>query len=84
MEGYIGEIRLFGGTFAPLNWSFCDGQLLQPSQYPALFSILGNSYGGDGRTNFALPKLASVSESDGGPVPVRYIICVNGNYPQRP
>lgn len=57
MEGYIGEVRLFAGTFAPRNWAFCDGQLLAISSNSALFSILGTTYGGDGRTNFALPDL---------------------------
>jgi len=57
MEGYIGEIRMFGGNFAPRAWAFCSGQLLAISQNTALFSILGTTYGGDGRTTFALPDL---------------------------
>ena len=57
MEGYIGEIRMFAGNFAPLDWAFCQGQLLAISQNTALFSLLGTTYGGDGRTNFALPDL---------------------------
>lgn len=57
MEGVIGEIRMFGGNFAPRNWALCDGQLLSISQHQALFSILGTMYGGDGRTTFALPDL---------------------------
>ncbi|MEO0469047.1 MAG: tail fiber protein [Bacteroidota bacterium] len=57
MNGYVGEVRLFAGNFAPRNWAFCDGQLLQISQYTALFSILGTTYGGDGRTTFKLPDL---------------------------
>jgi len=48
---------MFGGNFAPRGWAFCDGQLLPISQYDALFSILGTTYGGDGRTTFALPDL---------------------------
>ncbi len=48
---------MFGGNFAPRGWSFCDGQLLAISQNQALFSILGTTYGGDGRTTFALPDL---------------------------
>jgi microcystin-dependent protein len=56
-EGFIGEIRLFAGNFAPRNWAFCDGQLLSIAQNQALFSILGTTYGGDGRTTFALPDL---------------------------
>ena len=57
MQGMIGEVRLFGGNFAPRNWAFCDGQLLAISQNEALFSILGTIYGGDGRTTYALPDL---------------------------
>jgi microcystin-dependent protein len=57
MDNYIGEIRLFGGTFAPNGWALCNGQLLPIAQYTALFSIIGTYYGGDGRTNFALPDL---------------------------
>ena len=57
MEGYIGEIRLFAGNFAPRSWAFCAGQLLSISANTALFSILGCTYGGDCRTSFALPDL---------------------------
>lgn len=55
----IGEIRLFAGNFPPRNWAFCNGQLLSIAQNTALFSILGTTYGGDGRTTFALPDLRS-------------------------
>ena len=57
MLGTIGEIRIFAGTFAPRAWAFCEGQLLALSSNSALFSILGTAYGGDNRTNFALPDL---------------------------
>ena len=53
----IGEIRLFAGNFAPRHWALCDGQLLSVEKNQSLFSILGTSFGGDGRTNFALPDL---------------------------
>ena len=53
----IGEITMFGGNFAPRNWAFCSGQLLAISSNQALFSILGTTYGGDGRTTFALPDM---------------------------
>lgn len=56
-EGFIGEIRMFAGNFAPRNWAFCDGQLLSISSNTALFSILGTQYGGNGQTTFALPDL---------------------------
>lgn len=55
-DSFIGEIRVFGFNFAPRNWAFCNGQLLAITQNTALFSILGTSYGGDGRTTFALPN----------------------------
>lgn len=57
MNGTIGEVRMFGGNFAPRTWAFCDGQLLAISSNTALFSILGTTYGGDGRTTFALPEM---------------------------
>jgi microcystin-dependent protein len=56
-EPFVGEIRMFGGNFAPRGWAFCDGQLLAVSQNDALFSLLGTIYGGDGRTTFGLPDL---------------------------
>ena len=56
-EPFIGEIRMFAGTFAPLGWAFCDGQFLAVAANDALFSLLGTTYGGDGRTSFGLPDL---------------------------
>jgi microcystin-dependent protein len=56
-EPFIGEIVMFGGNFAPRSWAFCDGQLLSIAQNTALFSSLGTTYGGDGRTTFGLPDL---------------------------
>ena len=56
-DPFLGEIRMFAGNFAPRGWALCDGQLLQISQNSALFSLLGTTYGGDGRTTFALPDL---------------------------
>ena len=56
-DPFIGEIRIFAGNFAPRDWAFCDGRLLQISSNPALFSLLGTTYGGDGRTTFGLPDL---------------------------
>lgn len=58
-DAYIGEIRLFAGDFAPRGWAFCNGQILPISQNTALFSLLGTTYGGDGRSTFALPNLKS-------------------------
>lgn len=58
-EPYIGEIQLFGFDFAPRDWAYCNGASLPIRQYTALFSLLGVAYGGDGKTTFALPNLAS-------------------------
>lgn len=57
MDPFIGQIIMFGGNFAPRSWALCDGQLLSIAQNTALFSILGTTYGGDGRTTFGLPDL---------------------------
>lgn len=56
-EPFIAQITMFGGNFAPRNWAFCEGQLLAISTNQALFSLLGTTYGGDGRTTFALPDM---------------------------
>ncbi len=56
-EPFIAEIRIFAGNFAPRGWAFCDGQLLPIAQNTALFSLIGTTYGGDGRTTTALPNL---------------------------
>ncbi|SOE23923.1 Microcystin-dependent protein [Spirosomataceae bacterium TFI 002] len=65
MEGYIGQLMMFAGSFAPRSWAFCDGSLLSIASNQALFSIIGTTYGGDGRTTFALPDLR-------GRVPVKF------------
>lgn len=56
-DPYVGEIRMFGGSFAPSNWAFCNGQIIAISQNSALFSLLGTTYGGDGRVSFGLPEM---------------------------
>lgn len=56
-EPFIAEVRIFAGNFAPRGWAFCDGQLLPIAQNTALFSLIGTTYGGDGRTTTALPNL---------------------------
>ena len=56
-DPFVAEIRIFPFNFAPKGWAFCDGQLLPLSQNTALFSLLGTTYGGDGKSNFALPDL---------------------------
>ncbi len=56
-EPFVAEIRIFAGNFAPRGWAFCDGQLLPIAQNTALFSLIGTTYGGDGRTTTALPNM---------------------------
>lgn len=57
MDPFAGEIRLFAGTFAPINWHFCDGSLLNISQYQLLFALVGFTWGGDGHSTFGIPDL---------------------------
>ena len=70
-DPYIGEIRMFGGNFAPAGWAFCDGQLMPISENDALFTLLGTMYGGDGQETFGVPDLR-------GRLPMHF----NGNHPQ--
>ncbi len=56
-EPYVGEIRVFGGNFAPLGWAFCNGQLLPIAENATLFNLIGTTYGGDGQQTFALPDM---------------------------
>jgi microcystin-dependent protein len=56
-QPYVGEIRMFGGNFAPAGWMFCEGQLLPISENETLFQLIGTTYGGDGQETFALPDL---------------------------
>jgi microcystin-dependent protein len=56
-DPYLGEIRMFGGNFAPANWAFCNGQLLPIIGFEELFGLIGTTYGGNGQTEFALPNL---------------------------
>lgn len=56
-EPFLAEVRIFGFNFAPRGWAFCDGQILPINQYQSLYSLLGTTYGGDGRTSFGLPDL---------------------------
>jgi microcystin-dependent protein len=60
-DPFVAEIRIFPFNFAPKGWAFCDGQLLPISQNTALFSLLGTTYGGDGKSTFALPDLQGSS-----------------------
>ena len=56
-DPYLGEVRMFGGSFAPVGWEFCNGRVLPISENEALFTLIGTTYGGDGQTTFALPDL---------------------------
>jgi len=56
-QPYVGEIRIFAGTFVPVNWALCNGQLLSIAQYDTLYVLLGTTYGGDGVNTFGLPDL---------------------------
>ena len=80
MEPFLGEIRLFPYSYAPRGWVACDGQTLQITQNTALFSLLGTTFGGDGRTTFALPDLRGKAPftGQGG-----YCIAMQGAYPAR-
>lgn len=68
-DPFVAEIRIFAGNFAPRGWAFCDGQLLPISQNTALFSLLGTTYGGDGRVTFGLPDLRARSAIHAGQGP---------------
>ena len=66
---FLAEIRIFTGNFAPKGWALCDGQLMPISQNTALFSLLGTTYGGDGKSNFALPDLQGCAPMQAGQGP---------------
>ncbi len=56
-DPYVGEIRMFAGNYPPIGWVFCDGALLSIDENDTLYNLIGNTYGGDGQTNFAVPDL---------------------------
>jgi len=76
MEPFLGQIILFGGNFVIQGFAACDGAELSIAENTALFSLLGTTYGGNGTTTFALPKLENVGEA-------RYLIALQGIYPSR-
>jgi len=81
MQPTLGEIRMFAGNFAPRAWALCQGQLLPISQNQALFSILGTTYGGDGRTTFGLPDMrgrVTMSAGNGPGLTPRHIGAKSG------
>ena len=81
---YVGEIRMFGGNFAPAGWAFCNGQLLPISENETLFQLIGTTYGGDGQTTFALPDLRGrlPLHQGTGPTGITYIIGETGGAEQ--
>ena len=76
MEPFVGEIRYFAGNFAPRDWAFCQGQMLSIASNTALYSIIGDRFGGDGRTTMALPKIEDLNGC-------KAIIALEGVYPSR-
>lgn len=78
----MGTIILFAGDYAPQGWMYCNGATIAIQQYEALYAILGDTYGGDGSTNFKLPNLVG-PVSTGNTLPVNYIICTDGVFPNR-
>ena len=82
MEEYIGDIKLFAGTYCPQNYMYCNGQAVAIQQNPALFSVLGTQYGGNGSQTFCLPNLNKNAIIEG--TNLKYIICTQGLYPVRP
>lgn len=73
-EELIGTMMLWTDATTPENWMNCDGKILPIQSNQALYSLLGSNFGGDDRTNFALPKMPNVGNA-------RYIICVSGRFP---
>lgn len=78
MDVFLGSIQLVAFNFAPNGFLLCNGQMMAISQNAALFSLLGTTYGGDGMTTFALPKLSSPIEG------LNFVIAISGLYPTRP
>lgn len=81
-DQYVGEIRMFAGDYAPVDWELCNGQLLQISSYELLFSLLGTTYGGDGVNTFALPDLrgrVAVGQGQGDGLSYRMLGQIGGS-----
>lgn len=79
-QPYVGEIRMFGGNFAPVGWMFCDGQLLPISENETLFVLIGTTYGGDGQETFALPNLQSRVPIHQGTGLSTYVLAQTGGF----
>ena len=81
MEAFIGSLLLVAYNWAPQGWAVCNGQILEINRNQALFALLGTNYGGDGRTNFALPNLPGPTDANGKQL--TWIICLQGDFPSR-
>ncbi|HEX2934478.1 MAG TPA: tail fiber protein [Bacteroidales bacterium] len=79
MDELLGRIQLFPYGYAPRGWILCQGQSLIIQQNTALYSLLGNQFGGDGRTTYGIPNLQGASPVSG----MEYYICTAGVYPTR-
>ncbi len=79
MEPFLGQIQGFAFSFAPRGWAKSEGQLLEIMSNQALYSLLGTTYGGDGRTTFGLPDLRKQSKADD----LNYCIAIQGIFPSR-
>ena len=76
-QPYVGEIRMFGGTFAPVGWEFCNGQIVAISENETLFQLIGTTYGGDGQETFGLPNLSGrvpVHQGQGPGISQNYVM----------
>lgn len=79
MEYLIGNIELFPYNFVPMGWLSCNGQMVSIMEFQALFAVIGNRYGGDGSSTFALPNMQGEE-----PIPgLHYLICYEGLFPQQ-
>ena len=83
MDTFLGSLMLVPYNFAPRGWQFCQGQLLPISQNTALFALIGNTYGGDGKTTFALPDLRANAITDANGGALTWIIALEGIFPAR-
>jgi len=80
-QPFLGQVMIFAGNFCPRGWALMNGQLMPINQNEALFSLLGNTYGGDGRVNFALPTAKPIFTASGAP----FVTCIalQGVFPSR-
>lgn len=78
MNAFIGSVIAWPSPRLPSGWAWCQGQLLQVQQHQPLFSLIGNAYGGDGRTTFALPDITPLVS---GGKQLKWIIALEGEYP---